>query len=82
MIKRWLIRFGLWLARANGWMPPSPEPLLTTARELVQEQQRRWSLRAGETKRASVYRSLMNIYPTASRREISRAIEEAICLDC
>lgn len=82
MMAQWLIRIGLWLARLGGWMPPSPEPMLSTARELVREQQVRWPDRDGETKRAAVYRSLLNIYPAASRRDVSRAIEEAVCLDC
>lgn len=82
MIKRWLVRFGLWLARVNGWMSPTPEPMLSTARQLVVEQNTRWPERDSETKRASVYRSLINIYSTASKRELSRAIEEAVCLDC
>jgi len=79
MMKKLLIRLSLWVARKCGWMPPSPEPMLSTARALVAEQNSRWPDRDGETKRASVYRSLINTFPTASKRDISRAIEEAVC---
>lgn len=82
MMNRWLVQVGLWLAKLGGWMPPSPEPMLSTARDLVREQQARWPERDSEAKRAAVYRALVNTYPAASKRELSRAIEEAVCLDC
>lgn len=82
MIKRWLVRLGLWIAKQGGWRADISEPIMDAARQYVQEQQQKWPDRDGETKRAAVYRTLVNIFPTASRRDLARAIEEAICLDC
>lgn len=81
MMKRLLIRFGLWLATLGGWEPVVPPDILALAREGVEEQNTRWPSRDGEAKRAAVYRTLINVYPDVSKRLISRAIEEAVCSD-
>lgn len=59
-----------------------PEDLVREARIRVREQDDRWPERESETKRAAVYRVLTNSFPDASKRDVSRAIEEAVCLDC
>lgn len=59
-----------------------PDDIVREARFRVVEQNERWPEREGESKRAAVYRVLTNIFPEASKRDISRAIEEAVCLDC
>ena len=82
MMKRWLIFFGLWIAKLGGWNSPIPDDVLEFARDLVNEQQTEWPERDSETKRASVYRSLVNAFPKEAKRTLSLAIEEAICLDC
>lgn len=82
MIKRWCIAFGLWIARLGGWTPAVPPHILDLARTYVREQNERWPTRSGETKRAAVYRSLVNVYPKVTKRIISLAIEEAVCFEC
>jgi hypothetical protein len=94
MIKRWLVRLGLWLARLGGWEESEirgivkggryviPHDILDVARRAVKEQNERWNDMDGETKRAAVYRTLLNVFPGRSKRILSMAIEEAICLDC
>lgn len=82
MINKWLVKLGLWIAKQGGWCSDIPGPIMSAARRYVREQQNSWPDRDGETKRAAVYRTLVNIFPTASRRDIARAIEEAVCSDC
>ena len=83
MINRWLIQFGLWIARLGGYTQPSiPADLLAYAQIIVAEQAARWPERDGEAKRAVVYRQLVNVYPQYSKRLLSRVIEEAVCLAC
>lgn len=58
-----------------------PEHILNLARVSVADQRTRWPDAEGETKRAAVYRTLVNRFPKDSKRMISLAIEEALCLE-
>jgi hypothetical protein len=63
----------------GGRVPDGPEnPLLDRARILVQEQNQRWPDRDGEAKRHQCYARLVKEFPTRAKREIARAIEDAL----
>jgi hypothetical protein len=73
MIKKLIIRFARWLIRICG-----PSPYLKRAIELCKEQQIERPNATGENKRHQVMSRLIKEFPTASHRELSRAIEDAI----
>lgn len=80
MIKRWMVGLGEWLV----YMGREPveggnDALLDLARILTARQDKSWPDRDGECKRAAVYQQLTNSYPLRSKREVSRAIEDALC---
>lgn len=81
-MKRWLVRFGLWLARLGGWQPSTPAHIAAYVAGCVREQHHRWPDRDGEAKRAAVYRQLTNAFPKAPKRVLAQAIEEAVCSEC
>lgn len=58
--------------------PDDASPLLQRARVLAQEQDAKWPDRDGEAKRHQVYSRLLKEFPTRAKREIARAIEDAI----
>ena len=77
MMRRWALRLGAWLIRL-GTEAPSAPTLPELAGRLVRRQNENWPDRDGECKRAAVYAQLVNTFPDTSKREISRAIEEAL----
>lgn len=85
MIQRWCRQLGAWLIRIGGGRTPilayADWDVVEHARQLVAMQERRWPDRDSEAKRAQVYMQLLNLYPTLSKRSVSLAIEEAVCLD-
>ena len=85
---RYLVRFGLWLARWGGWaeMPPAPPcsrphlpdmAYLDTAR-LVYHEIERQHFKSGETKRHNALRALLNRHPEARERDLALALELVI----
>ncbi len=57
-------------------------PLLMLAISLTKRMDTNWPEADGQFKRDNVYAQLINTFPDRSRREISRAIEEALeCSD-
>lgn len=82
-IKRWMVWVGTWLVRMGSW-PPDPTPadaLRDLAVILTKRQDEHWPERDGECKRAAVYAQLTNTFPDRNKREVSVAIEEALCGD-
>lgn len=84
MWKRWLVAFGLWLARQGGWEPPVcprdhptevTSPVLATARSVTHEVEQRFSEASGEFKRREALRVLLNHFPNRPVRELALAIE-------
>lgn len=76
-IKQWLVRFGQWLVYTFS-EPIEEDSLTILARKLTIRMNDNWPLTDGEFKRAKVYAQLINTFPNRSRREVSRAIEEAL----
>ena len=77
-MKRLLIRFALWLLRVCDYKPEVNSTYALAAFPLCQEQQEKWPERSGEGKRHAVYAALIKLFPEASHRSLSRAIEDAI----
>ena len=82
MMKTWLVRFGLWLARCGGWTLPvcrrphlPSSPLLATAQRLVVWAEETFPGTSGEHKRHQVYARMLRVHPDASRRDAALAIE-------
>lgn len=59
-----------------------PDDVLEAVKQYTKAQQEKYPLMDGETKRARVFRTLMNVFPKTSKRILSYAIEEAVCSDC
>lgn len=88
MIKRWMVQLGEWLIYM-GSEPgtvtgsdndyPEDDPLYDLACVLTAQQERNWPERDGECKRAAVYQQMTNSYPWRKKRDVSRAIEDALC---
>ena len=74
MMRRWLMRFGLWLARWNGWPTPA---IMAAARDLVNELEPRPE--SSEWKRHQAYSRLIKRFPTERRRRLALAIELTKC---
>ena len=82
MFKKWLVQFGLWLARCGGWKDPVlygglvSDDLLESARLMASQAEKIPG--GGEYRRREVLRSLMNRHPTARVKDMALAIELAI----
>ena len=77
MFKRFLVRFGLWLARKGGYDAHNQgvaSDIIDSAK-LISEQAEAMKGVSGEYKRREVLRSLMNRHPDANERDLNLAIE-------
>ena len=82
MIQRWLVAFGLWLARLGGWIAPPctrahldvPPTLAGRIMELALEQHAS-PTSSGEAKRHQVYARLLKDFPNMPHRQVALAIE-------
>ena len=54
------------------------DPLQKLAKRLVTRMNENWPDTDGEFKRAQVYAQLVNTFPERSKRDVSRAIEDAL----
>ena len=79
MMKFWKQLFGMNQAPIPVPVQPEEDPLLVLAITLTKRQDEHWPERDGECKRAAVYAQLTNTFPDRSKREVSRAIEDALC---
>ena len=84
-IKKLLVRLGHWLIRVGSEAPvvvppvaPAIDPMRELAKVLTARQNEKWPERDGECKRAAVYGQMVNSYPDRRKRDISRAIEDAL----
>lgn len=76
-------QLAVWLHALATWIAPAPvavfrDPIVELARRLCALQEANWPERSGESKRHQVYAQLLKDFPSASRRDISRAIEDAL----
>ena len=88
-MKRYAIRFGLWLARWGGWTPPQcrhtgflalgPDLVaLVAAARITVAHLETLADAGGEYKRHLAYARLLKAHPGAARRDIGLAIEMAL----
>lgn len=77
MFKRFLVRFGLWLARKGGYGADNQgvESDIIDSARLITAQAESMKGVSGEYKRREVLRSLMNRHPEAKERDLNLAIE-------
>lgn len=85
-MNKFLVKLGLWLARAGGWqaviVPSLPiaceaaQLYVVRATELTVLEDARDS--SGESKRHQVYARLLKDYPEARKRHLALAIELAL----
>ncbi|MBI3938181.1 MAG: hypothetical protein HY323_14480 [Betaproteobacteria bacterium] len=85
MMRQWLVRLGLWLARRGGWTVPVcsrlhvPEAaLMEAAAPLVAWAETTFPGTSGEHKRHQVYARLLRAHPDAPRHVVALAIELAL----
>jgi len=74
-----LLVVAVWLVQRR--MTPKEvvvDPILARARVLTAEQDERWGDRDGEAKRHQVYSRLIKEFPDRQKRELARAIEDAL----
>lgn len=78
--ERWRILIATWLRRLADRLdlPPIEDGLVCEARALCALQDRDWPDRSGEAKRHQVYAALLKLFPSRTKREISKAIEDAL----
>ena len=76
------VRLAVWLRAIADVCdpPPNPQesPYLALARLLVVEADKRLGQGFGEAKRHQVYAALIKTFPSASKRELARVIEDAL----
>lgn len=83
MIKRWLVRVGLWIARQGGWRPCAAPHLpddaqIALARHIVQDVEMRFGASPGPVKAREALRCLLNLRPAAKVSDLNLLIELAL----
>ena len=70
---------GAWLRRLAEWVDPTLwDEIDETAERLARAAEEAHGAGFGEAKRHQVYARLIKVYPTVSKRLLSRAIEDAV----
>jgi hypothetical protein len=83
MMKRLLVRFGLWVASLGGWTPcrrphlPADDQV-EMARAIVRDIQQRFPDTPGPVKAREALRVLLNLRQGASSRDLNLLIELAL----
>lgn len=80
MLKRTLVKFGLWLARLGGWTPYNAglsNELIESAKLMIAQAGHIAEV-SGEYKRREVLRSLINRHPDIPERKLNLAIEQVL----
>lgn len=83
MIKRWLVRVGLWVARLGGWQPCTAPHLpedaqIELARQIVHDVETRVGPAPGPVKAREALRCLLNLRPEAKVSDLNLLIELAL----
>lgn len=83
--RKWLVSFGLWIARLGGWKPEvrfeCPHQVRPGIRSILAHVEEKFPDAKGEFKRREALRVIMNVLPELSEAEANLQIELAINAD-